>query len=228
MPMLIDSYTICVDGHQPLRELFGRIPVFAYESDPAMDEGMRQLCSLFGKKKNTGIGEIPRLQIEKSIYLNNNAEATVDCLTIESDLPFWVGNVVRDYVNAFVHISRDPETKILVDTAEVFDTWLGEAPVPSDFTSDLILISTVRGFMDPDKLKEFENAPYGWEFPNGSFPVFFTISSITKENVVLRPYGDIIKLIPYCVSHTIEEFKQLCVAHKCCLFASSTSVNTPV
>lgn len=221
MPIMLDSYSISKAGLVPQisdeqKDVSQYGAVLAFEPDDAMDMTIRQLCTLFGKNNRDE-------SVLMTAHSFNYEGKTLTGVWIRNDIPFWIGGIIRDYMNGFMRIAANPDTQILVDTSETFDHWFGDFPTPLDFTHDLVLISTTHAMFSAH-LEEFAKSQHGWHVPKESpFPLFLTVSQINKERITLQPYGDLIRLFPFKLAHTIEEFKQMCIVHSCCLFASSTS-----
>lgn len=203
--------------------------LFQYEDDDVFTSWLRQVCRLFVHCDLDSVGErtqgaFPLLRLEQVYPENPGMNEPVQLgLFVRQNAPIWVVMMVFDMVNA-LHEVNNYEGKtfpsIMIDTVELFDSWLGDHPIIGDFCNDIVLVSLNREVVK-DQLEKFEQQPYGWRISANEIPIFFSIRSITKTSVGLMPYGTTIRLFGIQIAHEMKEFKQACILHQVCLFSSS-------
>lgn len=188
-------------------------PVVACDYDEFTSHIFTSLCEMFNNNKN---GQTQRHMQIANMTLHSGE--TVSALYVSCSLPNWVRGVIDDYLNNLKRVVVESESRILVNTKELFDAWFGETPTTLDFTGDIFYAHVGKHAFEKQVL-EFEAAPHGWNLPD-AIPVFMQVVGVSKDSIRLQPCGRITRILPLSTEYPKDLLAQMCISNQLCLFAS--------
>ena len=191
-------------------------PVVACDYDEFTSHIFTSLCEMFNNNKN---GQTQRHMRIANMTLHSGE--TVSALYVSCSLPNWVRGVIDDYLNNLKRVVVESESRVLINTKELFDAWFGETPTTLDFTGDIFYAHVGKQAFEKQVLA-FEEAPHGWKLPD-AIPVFMQVVGVSKDSIRLQPCGRITRILPLSTEYPKDILAQMCISNQLCLFASGKS-----
>lgn len=199
-------------------------PVVAYDADEYVSHVLTALCAMFNgnndpERKPIDLQKVlPRMKIA-DVTLSSGE--VIPALYINHDLQNWIRGVIDDYLSNLKRVIVEAESRVLINTKELFDAWFGETPTTLDFTGDIFYAYVGKHAFEKQVLA-FEEAPHGWKLPD-AIPVFMQVVGVSKDSIRLQPCGRITRILPLSTEYPKDILAQMCISNQLCLFASGKS-----